>query len=101
MSKIRVSEAWIGPDKDHLEHSLCFEFNYIKSFPDSPDAPDFYRSANLAIYYQRTSKKWLGEVIEGNEYSSLSDTETLYFVEEWGLENLAEAWADIHLQQIW
>lgn len=98
MSKIRISEAWIGDDKDHLEHSLCFEFTYVMPFEDISEGRDFYRAANVAIFYKRTSKEWLGEIVEGNEYSSLSEDETLKFVKEWDLETLANAWADIHLQ---
>lgn len=98
MSKIRISEAWIGDDKDHLEHSLCFEFTYVMPLEDISEGRDFYRAANVAIFYKRTSKEWLGEIVEGNEYSSLSEDETLEFVKEWNLETLANAWADIHLQ---
>lgn len=96
--KIRVSEAWIGPDKDHLEHSLCFEFTYIRPSEDDSDGSDIYPFANAAIYYLRTSKKWLGEITVGSDYSSFSEVETMTFVKEWGLESLANAWADIHLQ---
>ena len=98
MSKIRVSEAWIGDDKDHLEHSLCFEFTYIKPSEDVPDGSDIYQFANVAIYYLRTSKKWLGEITVDNDYSSFSEVETMTFVKEWNLESLANAWADMHLR---
>lgn len=97
MSKIRVSEAWIGDDKDHLEHSLCFEFTYLLPLSDSYGGDDLYRCANIAIFYQRTSKKWLGEIVEGNEYSTLSEVEVNYFVDKWDLESLANAWAVMHL----
>ena len=98
MSKIRVSEAWIGDDKDHLEHSLCFEFTYIKPIEDTLTNDDVYQAANVAIYYLRTSKKWLGEIVIGEDYSSFSEVETMTFVKEWDLESLAKAWADMHLQ---
>lgn len=98
MSKIRVSEAWIGDDKDHLEHSLCFEFTYIKPTEDALPNDDVYQAANVAIYYLRASKKWLGEIVVDGYYSSFSEVETMTFVEEWDLESLANAWADIHLQ---
>lgn len=98
MSKIRVSEAWIGPDKDHLEHSLCFEINWIEIPRDEGiDIRHVYRCMDVMIYYKRRTKDWLGEFAEGDKYGILSDDETMKFVEEWDLENLAEAWSDIHL----
>lgn len=98
MSKIRVSEAWIGPDKDHMEHSLCFEINCVEIPRDEGfDIRRIYHCMNVMIYYKRRTKEWLGGFTEGDKYGILRDDEVSDFVEEWDLENLAEAWSDIHL----